>query len=430
MTAESAYLFRHALLRDAAYQLQLPGDRATLHGLAFAVIEELAGGPPPATPLRALHVAFRPHPTDAFAEELALHAGLSRSPAGPGAFEAARTLYLRRAAESHEANFRLDAARTAWLQLAELSSGSGRGEALRRAGIAAWRGGKSGAVKDLLEQALALFRAAGDRWSEGIATGNLASLLRDLGQVEPAERLFEQALAIHVEAGNRRSEGMTCGNLANLYLETGRLDEAERFLQKSLSIHRETGSRGDEGTVLGNLAGLCLETGRLAEAERNYDEALSIQRATQQRRQVGITLGNLGQLYLETGRFAEAGRAIGESLALHREVGDLCNQAVAIGNLATIQARTGHRDLAERGFLAALAMHQEHRNRRFEGIHLCDFACFLVAGGRIDEARRAWAKGAGILREFGNGPELDRLGEQMRGACAEAGIEAIGEERL
>ena len=44
MDAERAYLFRHALLRDAAYQLQLPGDRARLHAVAFEAIEELAGG--------------------------------------------------------------------------------------------------------------------------------------------------------------------------------------------------------------------------------------------------------------------------------------------------------------------------------------------------------------------------------------------------
>ena len=35
-SAESAYLFRHALLREAAYQLQLPTDRARLHALALA----------------------------------------------------------------------------------------------------------------------------------------------------------------------------------------------------------------------------------------------------------------------------------------------------------------------------------------------------------------------------------------------------------
>ncbi|MBI2923414.1 MAG: hypothetical protein HYY18_20340, partial [Planctomycetes bacterium] len=38
-SAELAYVFRHALVRDAAYHLQMPGDRARLHGLAFALIE-------------------------------------------------------------------------------------------------------------------------------------------------------------------------------------------------------------------------------------------------------------------------------------------------------------------------------------------------------------------------------------------------------
>ena len=41
--AEFAYLFRHALLRVAAYELQLPRDRARLHGLAVEIIEELWG---------------------------------------------------------------------------------------------------------------------------------------------------------------------------------------------------------------------------------------------------------------------------------------------------------------------------------------------------------------------------------------------------
>ncbi|CAG0991313.1 hypothetical protein PLCT2_02486 [Planctomycetaceae bacterium] len=41
--AETAYLFRHALMRDAAYQLQLPGDRAMLHVPAFSILEPIHG---------------------------------------------------------------------------------------------------------------------------------------------------------------------------------------------------------------------------------------------------------------------------------------------------------------------------------------------------------------------------------------------------
>jgi len=41
--AEAAYLFRHALLRDAAYEMQLPADRARLHALAIDSIESGPG---------------------------------------------------------------------------------------------------------------------------------------------------------------------------------------------------------------------------------------------------------------------------------------------------------------------------------------------------------------------------------------------------
>ena len=40
MSAETEYLFRHALVRTAAYSLQLPGDRAKLHAWALDCLEQ------------------------------------------------------------------------------------------------------------------------------------------------------------------------------------------------------------------------------------------------------------------------------------------------------------------------------------------------------------------------------------------------------
>ncbi|MEK7467065.1 MAG: hypothetical protein AAB074_06580 [Planctomycetota bacterium] len=129
MTAEKAYLFRHALLRDAAYQLQLPGDRARLHALAFAVIEALAGGraPEPA-PLDAVEeVTLQPHATVAFAQELALHArlaeverGLKVDPIHSRPRIALQRLYLRRAAEHADKQFRPEVSRLLWERHAAL----------------------------------------------------------------------------------------------------------------------------------------------------------------------------------------------------------------------------------------------------------------------------------------------------------------------
>jgi hypothetical protein len=79
LPAESAYLFRHALLRDAAWQLQLPRDRARLHALAFEITLAVSGGPPPEPPPLGPPEAppLPAHPTDAVAQDLALHARLA-----------------------------------------------------------------------------------------------------------------------------------------------------------------------------------------------------------------------------------------------------------------------------------------------------------------------------------------------------------------
>ena len=163
MRAEMAYLFRHALLRDAAYQLQLPGDRARLHALAFAAIEELAGGraPEPAPLDAAEPVPFQPHSTDPFSEELAGHARVA-SPEG-AAWLATRRLYLCRAAQHAEGDFHPGAAERLWREFADLVEGAEKGEALRRASVAADNAGRSGSAEILATQALDVLRTCGHR---------------------------------------------------------------------------------------------------------------------------------------------------------------------------------------------------------------------------------------------------------------------------
>jgi hypothetical protein len=102
MDAERAYLFRHALLRDAAYELHLPGNRSRLHEIAVEAIERLCGGGADTASPVALAAtghepvrATRPHATDPYASELSAHATRAGLPVK------ARS-YARRAAEVAE----------------------------------------------------------------------------------------------------------------------------------------------------------------------------------------------------------------------------------------------------------------------------------------------------------------------------------------
>ncbi|MBE7491773.1 MAG: tetratricopeptide repeat protein [Planctomycetes bacterium] len=326
MQAETAYLFRHALLRDAAYDLQLPADRARLHELAFYFIEEAFGGrapmPPPLDTIDP--PPCPPHRTDSIAAELAEHSRLAGGGEGEGAGvpPALYRLYLHRAAEYLERAFHGQASAQAWQALSELVAGAARGECHRRAGAVLLQAGQPVAAQSAFTQSLAIAREVGNRRSEGMALGNLASVYRDTGRVEQAERTHEQALAVHREVGNRSFEGMALGNLANVYRETGRVEQAERTYERALAIHREVGNRRDEGIALGNLAGVYLETGRMEQAEWTCEQALTIHREVGNRRFEGITLCDYALCLLVQGRHQQARERWREGAAILRELAD------------------------------------------------------------------------------------------------------------
>ena len=461
VNSEAAYLFRHALLRDAAYQLQLPGNRANLHALAFGIIEALHGGrAPEPPPLNSDDAPALPsHPTDGVALELAEHARLAMGD-GEG-LQAESLLYLRRAAEYMERVFRGDDSASAWQALAPALRGTPKGEALRRAGAALRQVGRGEQAERTFVQALAIFREVGDRRSEGLVLGNLAGIHHETGRAEQAERTYGQALAIHREVGNRRFEGVTLTNLATLYHATGRIEQAERTFGDALAILRDTGNRRFEGGTLGNLAILYHETGRVEEAERlfvqalaihrevgdrlaegptlgnlaalyqvarqvelserTFEHALRILRETANRRSEGLALGSLASLYQNTGRLAEAERTYVQALAIHREVGNRPSEGIALGNLAGVYHDTGRVEEAEQTFRRALAIHREVGHRRFEGLHQCDVAICLLVLKHPREARAAWLQGAAILETLRDSQGLQQVTAGMRKACADAG---------
>ena len=193
MHAETAYLFRHALLRDAAYQLQLPGDRARMHEIAFEVLEDFAGGRPPEPPGAAEeNSAVTPHAADPFAFELATHARLARTAASADrtAMDAALRLYLRRGAEHSERVFQSEAAVSLWQQLAEVQQGVECAEALRRAAAAAHQAGWTRLAEPLYRRAAAMFRDFCARRNEGHALIGVSDLCRMTARVPEAERVL------------------------------------------------------------------------------------------------------------------------------------------------------------------------------------------------------------------------------------------------
>ncbi len=140
MDAEQAYIFSHALLREAAYQLQLPATRAKLHAVALDILE--GGRAPDQIP-------------DFQCSELAEHARAAGEFLTDARLSEREKTYVSRAAAFATRSWRHHEAMNAWLRLAALSEGSPRTEAMRKAGIQALHAGMIQRSHEILQTALA-----------------------------------------------------------------------------------------------------------------------------------------------------------------------------------------------------------------------------------------------------------------------------------
>lgn len=424
--AELTFLFRHAVLRDAAYQLQLPGDRARLHRLAFELIEAKCGGRPPAgAPLAyGTRESWVPHASDPFALELATHAALA-DPAPRGALHDAERLYLHRGAQLAERAYRLDAARAAWLRLAGLSSGAERAQAVGKAGHAASLAGRHTVAEPLYSQALGEFRALGDAHSVGRVLASLSLLFKETGRVADSGRAAAEACDIFRACGDRRLEGILLGHQGELLRIAGKPQEAEELLTEALDRHREFGLRAEEAATMAVIAGIRSAQGRREEAERLVQAALAIHREVGDRRSEANTLDMTARICMEAGRVEESVANFRAALELHRASGNRRAEALALSALADVGAAAGRAGEAEALYRQAIEIAREIGNRRSAGASLCGLATLCVQRGRLLDARDAWVEGHALLRSTGDGVLADRHAAAMRKACAAAGIAGL-----
>lgn len=328
--AEDAYLFRHAMMRLAAYELQPPVERAVLHRHAYAIIEKLPHEDP-----------------DAFAYELAGHA---RDAAVGEADQRRRAEMARREAEwlsramqraRSNSSFRIAlecAERT--LTNDEATVEQRHAAALQAAEMSASLG-EFARVPEYLERAERI--QAGQQPSLRAAwiltRVNAISLPRR--EYEPAIRALREALGIYQQTGDRLGEARATGYLGNVLARTGERDEAIRQYERSEAIFRELGHRRGLSTCRGNLGLMYRYFGQHDKAEAAYREALQIDREIGNREGVPRHLGNLGVLYRELNRFHEALQLFAESGELFRDLGERTGWMRNAINQATCYEQVG-----------------------------------------------------------------------------------------
>ena len=193
-----------------------------------------------------------------------------------------------------------------------------------------------------LEEAVFAYREASDRFAtlgddrrEGLARGNMADVLSELGRDVQSAEAYERALAL-LAGRHRASEAVIGGNLANLLRRVGDLAGAERAYRSALVLSRQLGDQRAVGMTQANLASLLMDQGRLDQAEAAYAEALATAEALDDTRTEGLLRGNLGLLRRALGDDEGAVSEFEAAITLARQVGHRANECLACGNLGDL----------------------------------------------------------------------------------------------
>jgi len=261
-----------------------------------------------------------------------------------------------------------------------------RGPALAAAAVLAWRQGDLDAAEPWIEEALAIFRQAGDRERECDGVRGLGIIAQNRGRYEQAEALLSESLALARALADRERTANTLLSLGNVHLDRGHVDEAQACYRESLELSVAVKDALGCALAVDNLGVAAWYRGDVEEAGRLSDDALERYTRLGHRSGIANVLHRQGLLAFERRDLNGAETLWLRSLKIRRAHGERRSSAFVLYDLGRAAVR--RRDLAAaRGrFAEALALARSQGSATLEALCIEGAGLLLAAEDRDEEA--------------------------------------------
>ncbi|GAB4518151.1 MAG: hypothetical protein OHK0046_25550 [Anaerolineae bacterium] len=362
--SEIRYLFQHALMRDAAYDMQLRARLRELHLLAAQAIEEVYR-----YDLESHYADLAYHYSKA--EQGHLEQRYSRLAGEQSALKYAHvdaTRYFTRALEltpetdldgrfdllmAREAVYTIQgmmAARLADLQalealVAQLHDPEREIHVmLRRARYAE----DTADYPTAIQTAQALLEKSDDPAVQAQAECQWGVSLVRQADYPTAQEHLEKSLELAEQSSQPKVQLEALRALGAIYTYRGDYDAARRNLEGSLQISRRLQDRQGECRALNNLGAISYYQGDYPQTRIICEQTIEIAREIGDRRVESVTIGNIGVIAYNQGDFSRGMRYLQQAIYLGKETGNTLILNVSLNNLASLLLNNGILTLAER----------------------------------------------------------------------------------
>ncbi len=403
----TTYLFKHILIRDTVYSMQLRTRLRELHARAAEAIEALhADNLPPFYADLAYHYGEAEIPdkerhyallagrraADEYANDEALRfltRAMELTPSRDKATQyeilsARETVYDlqgNREAQRHDLQLlffvaqgeqKVDVVLRQARYAEQVGNYSGAVETVQRCvelaqtyqkpaaearaylcwGRAEWRQGHYHAAMPLFEQALSLARQANLPDTEADSLRNLGNVHLSLGHYDEAMRAYEQALPRYRALNYKRGESATLNNISIVLVDQRDYAQARTYSESALQLKLMIGDRIGARIAHSTLGEIAWHFGQLAEARQHYEAARHLSEEVDDPPGRCEDQVNLARLAYREGDYAAAREHSRQALDLARGLNDANIQALALLFL-------GHAALGMEDYAGAVAAYTE-----------------------------------------------------------------------
>jgi len=363
---ELRYIFRHSLLREAAYDMQLRTRLRELHQLIADAIEHLY----PNSQERYVDLAFHyeqaedDRKTNKYLEKAARYSQrnfLNRQALSFYEKLIANTLdkdkkgkkvikLILRKGTVHELVGQWDEAerdyRLALERAKNLNDWYLIGRSNRRLGQLLMLRGNYPEAKKYLDVAITCFDLANDQIGIAKTYGNLGTFFFRQGSYDAAKSWFAKAIEIN-RANNRETENASIvANLGLIFMNQGHYDEGIRWLEEQLDIVERVADKQGLTTLYTNLGIIYLEKNSLDSALLCLEKGLAYSEELGNKLFMTICIGSIGSVWEKKGDYAKAMQNFERDLLLARELGDKQGTAIACGLIGDLLSTMGQFDAA------------------------------------------------------------------------------------
>ncbi|MEM6320058.1 MAG: tetratricopeptide repeat protein [Bacteroidota bacterium] len=378
---ELRYIFKHSLLREAVYEMQLRTRLRELHFLIAKAIEKVNADN---LPEKYLDLSFHYEHADAPEKH---------------------NDYTRKAADYARKNFQNKQALSLYDKLIKNLQKTDKDNAqlvralLKKAAILELIGEWT-ACEKVLKEAIDLAPKINNPDRAGQAHNSFGNLLMLKGQYEQARIHLEKATAYFEQVDDRYGIFKVFGNLGNLYFRQGKYKKAEEYFIKSIQLSEEYDYTAANAQIVANLGLTYMNEGNYDEGIRWQKSQLELCQLANDKQGMATLYTNMGIVYFEKGDYDAALECYTEGLALSQELGNKQLTAIATGCIGSVYERKGDYPEAMHHFERDLELVEELGDKQGIAITLGLIGDLHTVKGEFDKAIQFLERQLALCREL------------------------------